>query len=286
MTIDRNAERRAEYRVKRRAKDKAKPFARMLADLLNGKLILREYLEWAEEWIPVREEQNWAYCRQLAEYLDWWKKANYKLTYGLQEKIAPDLERCAVSLTPTVEGLMLAVYRRPTASQVAEEDLPPVPLYQPPLTEEEVEAMHERELDERENEGRHVALRHFLQYIQSTGSDSVRRCERPSCHRYFVQDDPRQVFCSPQCAKMEHRKHSSARGRAALRRKYLVSFQAEIDALDGGDFVSPSEWKNEVVTKVNRLYYEAGVVFTAKFVTQAVRVGDLKPPLLKPPVEE
>jgi hypothetical protein len=159
-----------------------------------------------------------------------------------------------------------------------------VPLHNAPqLSDEEIEEILSQSDEER---AWHQALTYFIPYMASRAFDAVRRCDRPTCGRYFVCARPDQLFCSGSCAKTEARKHSTARTRANLRRKIVVIVQAEMDRLDGRRFSSQSEWKDAIATNVNKLIYQTGTVITGKFVTRHIRSGVLRLPASAPQVDE
>jgi hypothetical protein len=287
---DRNAERRALYRLKKRPKEQAKQFAQQIAGFLNGSLSLYFYLEVHGERHPVLashyEEVGCSRC--LAEYLESWRKADCKLSkWPFRAEIESHLSDFRVSLRDGDHRPKLTLFRKPAVVEPIDGDV--VIGQEPQLTDEEMEEMYEEQRQQDEEEGRQTALKHFIQYATSSAFNTIRRCDRPACARYFVSDRSNQTFCSGKCAKMEARRQSTTSTRTAVRKEMLQIVQAEIDWLGNRCLTAQTaflnngkRWETGIAENAERQLIAADLnPVKSNWISRAVRIGELKPPRLK-----
>jgi hypothetical protein len=283
-SADRNADKRAEYRIEQRAREKAKQFARKLAGLLNGELDLH-YTDGEGHRIFVAAAEQGACCRWLAEFLETWKKAGYRWSrWPHRKKIQAEY---VPSITEGGKWPKLGIERK--AAAPIEGD---VPIHGgPQLDEEEIDEIL-RQGDE--VRGWHYAVRPFVEYMTSPAFDTICRCDSPACGSYFVYDRPNQTFCSGRCAKAEARRHSTVRTRARDRQRTLKIVQAEIDGISRRGpgahrvfLLRWGRWERGIASEANGSLVDAGLEpIQSNWITRAVRIGELKPPRLKPPEDE
>jgi hypothetical protein len=289
MTIERNTAKRAVYQANRRAIEKArKKFGGSIEGLLNGRLHLYEYVEDGEKRhrVRIREEDEAASCHWLAKLLESWEEAGFKWSrWPYREKFQADY---VPALTDSGDWPRVTIERRPI-----EGDLPKVPLEgAPELSEEEI---HEILSGREEEDGWHRALRYFFPYMTTPAFDSVRRCDRPACGRYFViEDRSHEKFCSSKCAKDENRRKSTSRTRAHDRQRMLAIVQEEINRLSSKSFTAQSvflerwrRWEKGIAEEAKRSLVLAGLdPIKSNSITIAVRISELKAPLWKEPVDK